>query len=86
MIEIGTPARQECDFGELMREHRSMVFSVVYHFLHDREQAEEIALPDVAEALRPLLQETQEHVRDFAIGPGPLERAQAPNRARSPSA
>ena len=29
------------------------------------EQAEEIALPDVAEALRPLLQETQEHVRDL---------------------
>ena len=43
MIEIQSAARQECDFGELMREHRSMVFSVVYHFLHDRDQAEEIA-------------------------------------------
>ena len=31
------------DFGELMREHRSMVFSVAYHFLHDRDQAEEVA-------------------------------------------
>ena len=29
------------------------------------EQAEEISLPDVSEALRPLLQETQEHVRDL---------------------
>jgi RNA polymerase sigma factor (sigma-70 family) len=26
-----------------MREHRAMVFSVAYHFLHDRELAEEIA-------------------------------------------
>ena len=36
-------ARQVCDFDELMREHRSMVFSVAYHFLHDRDLAEEIA-------------------------------------------
>ncbi|HTP30742.1 MAG TPA: sigma-70 family RNA polymerase sigma factor [Candidatus Acidoferrales bacterium] len=43
MIEIQSAARQACDFGELMREHRSMVFSVVYHFLHDRDLAEEIA-------------------------------------------
>jgi RNA polymerase sigma-70 factor (ECF subfamily) len=31
------------DFGRLMREHRAMVFSVAYHFLHDRDTAEEIA-------------------------------------------
>jgi RNA polymerase sigma-70 factor (ECF subfamily) len=36
-------ARQACDFGEMMREHRSMVFSVAYHFLHDRDLADEIA-------------------------------------------
>jgi bacterioferritin len=29
------------------------------------EQAQELALPDVAEALRPLLEQTQEHVRDL---------------------
>ena len=29
------------------------------------EQAQELSLPDVAEALRPLLQQTQEHVRDL---------------------
>ena len=29
------------------------------------EQAEELSLPDVSEALRPLLQQTQEHVRDL---------------------
>jgi RNA polymerase sigma-70 factor, ECF subfamily len=32
-----------CDFGELVRDHRAMVFSVAYHFLHDRDLAEEIA-------------------------------------------
>lgn len=32
-----------CEFTELMREHRAMVFSVAYHFLHDRELAEETA-------------------------------------------
>ena len=29
------------------------------------EQAQELSLPDVAEALRPLLEQTQEHVRDL---------------------
>ena len=36
-------ARQSVDFDEMVREHRSMVFSVAYHFLHDRDLAEEIA-------------------------------------------
>jgi RNA polymerase sigma-70 factor (ECF subfamily) len=31
------------DFAALMREHRAMVFSVAYHFLRDRDTAEEIA-------------------------------------------
>jgi RNA polymerase sigma-70 factor (ECF subfamily) len=43
VIEIQSAVPQTCDFGELMREHRSMVFSVAYHFLHDRDLAEEIA-------------------------------------------
>ena len=38
-----TAVRQGCDFGELMREHRAMVFSVAYHFLRDRDLADEIA-------------------------------------------
>jgi RNA polymerase sigma-70 factor (ECF subfamily) len=38
-----TAVRQTCDFGELMREHRAMVFSVAYHFLRDRDLADEIA-------------------------------------------
>jgi RNA polymerase sigma-70 factor, ECF subfamily len=31
------------DFGGLVDEHQSMVFSVAYHFLHDRAAAEEVA-------------------------------------------
>jgi len=30
-------------FGELIREHQDMVFSIAWHFLHDRDRAEEIA-------------------------------------------
>jgi RNA polymerase sigma-70 factor (ECF subfamily) len=40
---LQTAVQPGCDFDELLREHRSMVFSVAYHFLHDRDQAEEIA-------------------------------------------
>jgi len=35
--------RTGCDFDELVRRHQSMVFSLAYHFLHDRETAEEVA-------------------------------------------
>lgn len=31
------------DFAELVRQHQSMVFSIAYHFLHDRWTAEELA-------------------------------------------
>jgi bacterioferritin len=34
------------------------------------EQAEEIGLPDVAEALRPLLEQTQDHVRELRCALG----------------
>jgi RNA polymerase sigma-70 factor (ECF subfamily) len=36
-------AGQALDFDELMRAHQSMVFSLAYHFLRDRESAEEVA-------------------------------------------
>lgn len=32
-----------CDFEGLVRAHQSMVFSVAYHFLRDRDAAEEVA-------------------------------------------
>jgi RNA polymerase sigma-70 factor (ECF subfamily) len=31
------------DFAELVRQHQSMVFSVCWHFLHDRDLAEDLA-------------------------------------------
>jgi bacterioferritin len=34
------------------------------------QQAQELGLPDVAEALRPLLEQTQEHVRDLRTALG----------------
>lgn len=43
MTELENAVQAGRDFGELMREHRKMVFSVAYHFLHDRDLAEEIA-------------------------------------------
>ncbi|MEK7406214.1 MAG: sigma-70 family RNA polymerase sigma factor [Acidobacteriota bacterium] len=30
-------------FADLVREHQAMVFSIAYHFLHDRTLAEEVA-------------------------------------------
>lgn len=39
-LAIAAPA---LDFDELMRAHQSMVFSLAYHFLRDRESAEEVA-------------------------------------------
>lgn len=32
-----------CDFDAVVREHQAMVFSLAYHFLHDRGVAEEVA-------------------------------------------
>ena len=43
MTELANAVQTGRDFGELMREHRKMVFSVACHFLHDRDLAEEIA-------------------------------------------
>lgn len=31
------------DFAGLMKQHQAMVFSVAYHYLHDREVAQEVA-------------------------------------------
>jgi len=39
----GSAVQHAWDFAGLVREHRSMVFSVAYHFLHDPDQAEEVA-------------------------------------------
>jgi RNA polymerase sigma-70 factor (ECF subfamily) len=44
MTAEGTAAEaSRLDFTELVREHQAMVFSIAYHFLHDRALAEELA-------------------------------------------
>ena len=43
MIELESVEQTGCDFADLVREHQSMVFSLSYHFLHDRDLAEEVA-------------------------------------------
>ena len=43
MAAVQTVDARRFDFGDLVRAHQSMVFSVVYHFLHDRDLAEEAA-------------------------------------------
>lgn len=43
MTGVVRELRAAGDFEELVRQHQSMVFSLAYHFLHDRALAEEIA-------------------------------------------
>ena len=43
MIALQNVPQTGLDFSELVREHQSMVFSVCWHYLHDRDQAEDVA-------------------------------------------
>jgi len=43
VIAIAKAEQTGFDFPALVREHQSMVFSLAYHFLHDRFVAEEVA-------------------------------------------
>lgn len=43
MIELQEARETALDFAELVKEHQSMVFSVCWHFLHSRDQAEDVA-------------------------------------------
>ena len=43
MIQLQSVPQIALDFSELVREHQSMVFSVCWHFLHDRDLAEDVA-------------------------------------------
>jgi len=40
---IASAEKAGYDFAELVRQNQSMVFSLAYHFLHDRDLAEETA-------------------------------------------
>jgi len=43
VIAIAKAEQAGLDLASLVREHQSMVFSLAYHFLHDRFVAEEVA-------------------------------------------
>lgn len=43
MTAVARAEQAGLEFDGLVREHRTMVFSMAYHFLHDRGVAEEIA-------------------------------------------
>src|SRR5690349_13796525 len=43
MAAVQTGEARRLEFVDLVRSHQSMVFSLVYHFLHDRDLAEEVA-------------------------------------------
>ena len=43
MTAIASAEQTGYDFAELVRQNQSMVFSLAYHFLHDRDLAEETA-------------------------------------------
>jgi len=43
LTALETRPETALDFDELVREHQSMVFSVCWHFLHDRDLAEDVA-------------------------------------------
>jgi RNA polymerase sigma-70 factor (ECF subfamily) len=50
-------------FAEIVREHQGMVFSIAYHFLHDRALAEEVAQETFWQLHKHLaLLESPEHV------------------------
>jgi RNA polymerase sigma-70 factor (ECF subfamily) len=61
-----TPRRAERDFGNLVREHQSMVFSIAYHFLQDRASAEEVGQEVFLELYRRVDElQTPEHLKNW---------------------
>jgi RNA polymerase sigma-70 factor (ECF subfamily) len=64
-MELGNPAiaAPELEFANMVREHQAMVFSLTYHFLHDRAAAEEVAQDVFLELHRHLAElKSPEHV------------------------
>ncbi len=63
MAEANTGAETSFEFADLVRRHQAMVFSVAWHFLHDRAAAEELAQDVFLQLYRALPQlESAEHV------------------------
>jgi bacterioferritin len=68
-VHVGTPAQitdpREALASDLALEERQLA-----RYRERVEQAAELGLPDVAETLAPLLQQTQEHARDLRAALG----------------
>ncbi len=83
--DLATIAAGPSGFADVVHEHQAMVFSIAFHFLHDRSLAEELARdpgafrrlydlnndlsPDVPR-LDPYTPPTFEMFRDMVTGPG----------------
>jgi bacterioferritin len=67
----GTPSVQvpdiavKTDAAEALGQDLELEENQLKRYRERTQQAEELGLPDVAEVLAPLLQQTQEHVRDL---------------------
>jgi len=60
------PAEAPMLFGDLVREHQAMVYSVAWHCLHDRPVAEEVAQDVFLELHRRMgSMESRAHVRNW---------------------
>jgi len=57
--------RPSADSREALMLDLELERSQLQRYRTRTEQAVDLGLPDVAEALRPLLEQTQEHVRDL---------------------
>lgn len=72
----GVPANTAADFEtasdsrEAIEQDLELEQKQLERYRERVAQAEELELPDVAEALAPLLQQTQEHVRDLRVALG----------------
>jgi bacterioferritin len=60
-----TPAEPDADAATALRADLSLERDQLIRYRERFAQANELGLADVAEAIRPLLEQTQEHVRDL---------------------
>jgi bacterioferritin len=66
-VPVPPPSR---DTGAILALDLDLESRQLDRYRERSQQASDLALPDVAEALRPLLQQTQEHVRDLRAALG----------------
>jgi bacterioferritin len=65
-----TPVVEAVDSDEALTADLRLESDQLQRYRERTQQASDLGLPDVAEALRPLLEQTQEHVRDLQTALG----------------